>query len=136
MRKLLAVAAAAGIMTVTGAAFSGAPWAADVQILNFDDQTGTMLAFWAAGNQGVFLVDTDTTVHLPGVLTHAHPQTPPDPCHGYLHEYNAAVAQFNRSGTARASLYVSIVHLANANCSADVVADTGTGALVTFQPHD
>jgi hypothetical protein len=136
MRKLLAVAAAAGLMTISGAAFSGGSWTADVQVLNFDTATGTMLAFWSAGNQGVFLVDTDTTVHLPAAFTHSHPVIPADPCHGYLHEYNAAVAQFDRSGTARASLYISILHLANANCSADVAADTSNGNLVTFQPHD
>jgi hypothetical protein len=132
-RKLLALATVTGVLTVSGVAFSGNNWKADVVLVNFQEETGVQLV---AQYGGLYLyVHTPTTHHLPGFISHGKGNWPPDPCDGLKHAYNNQVAKQDGSGTARTALLVSIVHLSNAQCPAELEIDGNDGAsIVSFTP--
>ncbi len=132
MRKLLAFAVAAGLVTVSGAAFSGNPWY-DVTLMQYDPAT-ELVVVGQYGGYAVY-VHNDATVHLPGVIAHAH-QYPPDPCDGFKQAYNQHLQQFaNGVPGARQALIISIVHLSNASCPAELEINANDGvSIVTFKP--
>jgi hypothetical protein len=135
-RKLLTLGAVLGVLTVSGAAFSGQT--ENVTLIAFDPNT-ELLSTWDIPNNriGVYL-HGDFTNHLPGVINHTIIQIPPDPCHGFINAYNAQVTQIARRGldpTRRTALLVVIAHMAAAQCGATIDTDP-QGNLVSFQPHD
>jgi len=131
MRKLLAIAAAAGLMTISGAAFSGAAWQADVQLLTFETETGQLIAEF--GGDYVFFFN-ENTAPIPGIFRHTH-GTPPDPCDGLKREFNAQVSQWGGPGTTRVALMIAIKHLSDAQCPAQVTVDASDGhTLLGIQP--
>ena len=111
-------AAFAAVLTVVAAGSVEASPPNWVVATSFDGNTSTLGGLdqhWASW----MLRHTDTTTHLPGVLTHGPGQLPPDPCRGVVTVWNVFVGleQAGHLHHSEARFSSLLNHAAQHNCT-------------------
>ncbi len=130
-RKLLSVAAVAGVLTISGAAFSGGT--SDVTLLHFDEASEVLIAI--DGNNGIGQFQHGAfTSHLPGLIANIH-QLPPNPCVPLTRLYNKELERQDGSVRQRRMLAITMTLLSRARCTA-VIEGVSGGNLSSFQPRN
>jgi hypothetical protein len=129
LRKLVAAGALLGLLTVSGAAFSG-DGGERVTLVGFDERSQVLVTWDSTNNQISAFQHGNFTTHVPAVLGEINPAIPPDPCLVFMHRYNAQVAHPDHGR----ALLVTISLMAVARCSATITTDA-QGNLLSFQPQ-
>jgi hypothetical protein len=126
---------AGAVMLGAGTAFSGGDVTTNNMLVDYNEQTGELWAYPKGLPMAVYL-NTPATQHGLADLSRF---TPPDPCRGFAHAWNAQVAWEIRHGVVgdtapRHSFSVLLGLMTEFQCTADLTTATGSPQLLVITP--
>ncbi len=131
--RLAALLSAVTVLLLAGAVHSDSPVSGLVTLMDFEEDTDTLLGYPDGSPPLGWFVRTDNTQYVPGLI----PKYPPNPfkpsnaCRGLTRSWNRILKTTSVQGQ-RVALTNVLGRMAQAQCTANIVRDANSDPMVIF----